>query len=199
MYLADRLRINPSSQARELLWEISYICKDVWNILNDEKRESWVGYYDLKKMLPELKEYCDRLKQPSSQVLQEVVKSLNSAWRMFFTKHRRGDKEVRPPRFKSYKYFFTQKYPQRGISCEIIGSTLRLAYGSGKADWIEIALPEVEYSYDTIKTITVSYDKTQKNWYISLAREIQEPDAAAFLPKMNGMDQVGNWIRTMEL
>ena len=60
---------------------------------------------------------------------------------MYFTKKKAGGTEVRPPRFKSYKYFFTQKYPQVWYSFDIVGNILRLAYGKNKAEWIEIELP----------------------------------------------------------
>ncbi len=79
------MQIQPPSSAIATLWQTSYICKDVWNILNDEKQRNGLGYYDLKKMLPELKKDCPRLKEPCSQTLQEVVKSLTGAWRMYFT------------------------------------------------------------------------------------------------------------------
>ena len=103
----DLVRIQPSKAAIATLWQASYICKDVCNILNDEKQRNSLGYYDFKKMLPELKKDCPRLKDPCSQTLQEVVKSLTGAWRMYSTKKKQGNAEVRPPRFKSYKYFFT--------------------------------------------------------------------------------------------
>ena len=77
MYLRHLVRIQPSKAAIAKLWQASYICKDVWNILNDEKQRNGLCYDDLKKMLPELKKKdCLRLKEPCSQTLQEVVKSL---------------------------------------------------------------------------------------------------------------------------
>ena len=54
MYLTRLLRIQPSKAAIATLWQASYIRKDVWNILNDEKQRNGLGYYDFKKMLPEL-------------------------------------------------------------------------------------------------------------------------------------------------
>ena len=179
------MQIQPPSSAIATLWQTSYICKDVWNILNDEKQRNGLGYYDLKKMLPELKKDCPRLKEPCSQTLQEVVKSLTGAWRMYFTKKKQGDAEVRPPRFKSYKYFFTQKYPQQGVSFEIVGNTLRLAHGKNKAEWIEIELPKLDYAADTIKTVTIAYDKVSKTWSASFTHEVSCADAVAVSREMS--------------
>jgi putative transposase len=186
LYRTDNIILVPGKVAMEKLWQSSYVCKDVWNILNDEKQRNRLNYFDLKKILPELKKDCPRLKTPSSQVLQEVVKSLCGAWGMYFTKKRQGDKEVRIPRFKSYKYFFTQKYPQSGTSFEISGTTLRLAFGKSRADWIEIDLPS-EYSPDaeSVKTATISYDKVSKQWCASLVRELPEPDAIAVTAELD--------------
>lgn len=179
MYLTNLVPILPSKSAMESLWDVSYACKDVWNILNEERQRNNTGYYALKKMLPELKRGCSRLKGPCSQTLQEVVKSLCAAWGMFLTKRRQGDKDARPPRFKSYKYFFAQKYPQQGVSFEIVGNTLRLAYGKNKKDWIEIQLPALKCQTCTVKNVVVSYDKVSKNWYAGLTHKIAEPDTVA--------------------
>ncbi len=186
MYLTHKVCIQPAKSAIDLLWQTSYTCKDVWNILNDEKQRNRVGYYALKKMLPELKKDCPRLKEPCSQTLQEVVKSLTGAWRMYVTKKKQGDGGVGPPRFKSYKYFFTQKYPQQGISFEIAGNTLRLAHGKNKAEWIEIELPKIDYASDTIKTVTIAYDKVSKAWSASFTHEVSCADAETVSREMAG-------------
>ncbi|MCD6318352.1 transposase [Candidatus Aerophobetes bacterium] len=156
------------------LWSVSYICKDVWNILNEERRNAKTNYYKQKKRLTDLKAQDERFSIPSSQVLQEVVKSLNTSWKMFFTKRKNGDKEVRPPRFKSYKYFFTQKYPQREKSFKIENNILYLAYGKRPADWIKVELPDGSYS--EVKTVTIFYDKVQKKWYASLTYYVPEKE-----------------------
>src|ERR1700690_408690 len=102
LYLTHLVRIQPSQSSMATLWQTSYICKDVWNILNDEKQRNGLGYYDLKKMLPELKKDCPRLKDPGPQTLQKVVKSLTGAGRLYFKKKGQGNTKVGPPRFKSY-------------------------------------------------------------------------------------------------
>ena len=179
MYRTENIAVIPNKLSIEKLWDVSYACKDVWNILNEEKQKNGLGYYALKRRLPELKDGCDRLCIPSSQVLQEVPKALCAAWKIYFTKKRQGDRECRPPKFKSFKYFFTQKYPQKRVSFEIIGATLRLAYGKSRKDWIEIELPKVDYNTEDIKTVTVSYHKASKNWCVSVVRELSEPDTAS--------------------
>jgi len=61
-------------------------------------------------------------------------------------------------------YFFTQKYPQRRTSFEIVGSTLRLTHGKKQAEWIEIALPNLDYASGTIKAVTMLITRYPKQW-----------------------------------
>ena len=78
-------------------------------------------------------------------------------------KGRKIQKSVGP--LQVYKYFFTQKYSQRGISFEITGNALRPAHGRNKSEWIEIDLPSLDYASETIKTVTIAYDKVStKVW-----------------------------------
>lgn len=178
IYLTDKIQVYPDQIAIAKLWVVSYACKDIWNYLNEQRYnpEIKTNYYNQKSQLPLLKQQQPTLKIPSSQVLQEVVKSLNASWKMFFTKRKNGDLEVNPPKFKSYKYFYTQKYPQYGTSFEITDNTLRLAYGKNKQDWIEIELPDREYDFEDVKNATVSFDKTDKKWYVSLTRAVVIPN-----------------------
>lgn len=176
IFLTDKVRLHPDKLATDKLWQASYACKDVWNFFNNDKRENQTNYYNQKKMLPALKGEKPALKIPSSQVLQEVVKSLHAGWKMFFTKLENGDPDVKPPRFKSYKYFFTQKYPQQVTSFEFAKNILRLAYGKNKSEWIEIRFPERDYPLDTVKSVTISYDRMLKHWYVSICREIKLPE-----------------------
>ncbi|HAM51297.1 MAG TPA: hypothetical protein DCP92_11645 [Nitrospiraceae bacterium] len=40
LYLTDLMKVNPSKEANDNLWEVSYTRKDTWNILNEEKRNT---------------------------------------------------------------------------------------------------------------------------------------------------------------
>ena len=177
IYLTDKIQIYPDKIAMAKLWLVSYACKDVWNYFNEQRYnpEIKTNYYNQKSQLPLLKKQQLELKIPSSQVLQEVVKSLNASWQVFFTRGKNGNIKVKPPKFKSYKHFYTQKYPQYGNSFEITDHTLRLAYGKTKEDWIVIRLPEREYDFSNVKNATIFYDRVEKKWYTCLSRTIVVP------------------------
>ena len=182
MYLTTRIPLYVPRTSLRKLWDVSYTCKDLWNILNNEKQTNGLNYYSLKKMLPNLKAQNPKFAIPSSQVLQEVVKSLSGAWLSFFTKRRKGDVAAQPPGFRSYKYFFTQKYPQSGVSFEMTGSVLKLAYGKRKSDWITVELkaPKLGDGYvfpdpSTVKTATISQDQTSLLVFLSPMKSQWQP------------------------
>ena len=175
LYLTEKIQINPPQKAFGLLWEVSHACKDVWNSLNNDKVQNKTNYYDQKKQLPLMKKADPRLSLPSSQVLQEVVKELHSCWKSFFELRRAGETKANHPGFRSYKRFFTQKYPQNGTSFEVVDNTLRLAYGKNRADWIEIPLPDTKAKPKAYKTVTISYDEVAKKWYACFTREVDLP------------------------
>ncbi len=166
MILTKKIQFHPPNEAQEKLWQVSYLCKDLWNAAVDQRRDrkSWgkVNLYSQKREIPRIKKEFPEYKIPSSQVLQNVLFGVDRAYRMFFTKWGNGDKCVMPPGFKSFRHFFTQEYSQPGTSFAITEEgILQLAYGSKPADWITIpmngSIPEVP------RTVTIS--KQDKKWY----------------------------------
>lgn len=83
------------------------------------------GYGVQKRLLPIWKKEDDRLKKPSSQQLQEVVKEFHGALKSFFEKRKNGDTDCRTPSFRSSRLFVYQHFPQRYNSFEIATTVLR--------------------------------------------------------------------------
>ena len=176
MILTKKVRINPSEVVKRTLWEISYLCKDLWNMALEQRknRNAWghVNVYTQKKELPDLKKAYPEFKAPASQVLQNVLFDLDASYQMFFTKWKGGDQEVRPPRFKSWRQFMRQRYSQRNVCFVIEETTLKLAYGSKKGDWLELELPVG--SYGSVKTVDIIYDNREKKWYACMTYQVAE-------------------------
>ena len=177
MHLTKKIQVYLSAEALEKLWSTSSACTRVFNAgleqRRDKKSYGKVNIYSQKKELRILKKEFPEFKKPSSQVLQNSLFSLDRAYKMFFTKHKNGDKEVRPPKFRSSKYFFTQEYSQKKISFDLsIPGQLRLAYGSSSKDWIIIEVPHA--GYEGVKTVKITRDKTSKKWFACMTYEIKE-------------------------
>jgi putative transposase len=179
MHLTKKIQIVPSAIALGKLRSVSSLCTRVFNAGLEQRRDknsySKVNIYSQKKELRALKKEFPEFKKPASQVLQNSLFSLDRAYKMFFTKHKNGDKEVRPPKFRSNKYFFTQEYSQKKISFDLsTPGQLGLAYGSSKKDWIIIDVPTA--GYETVKTVKIAQDKASKKWFACLTYEVQTKD-----------------------
>ena len=90
MIMTRKIQIHPDRIAQKKLWEVSYRCGELANACIEQRcdRNSWgkINIFSQKKELPLLKKTCPEFKAPPSQVLQNVVFSVDRAYKMFFTK-----------------------------------------------------------------------------------------------------------------
>ena len=177
MIITRKIQIHPDCIALKKLWEVSYRCRELANACIEQRRDrnSWgkVNIFSQKKELPLLKKVCPEFKTPASQVLQNAVFSVDRAYKMFFTKRKKGDKEARPPKFQSRNRFFAQEYSQSETSFDLSKlGVLQLAYGKSRRDWILI--PIADMGVFCVKTVTISQDDVTHKWYASLTYQVVE-------------------------
>ena len=90
-----KYRANPSKRKTKILKEILRICCWLYNHLHQERITIWeqeqreVGYYEQQNLLSDLKDQYPFLKEVQSQVLQDVVRRLNIAWKPFYQKQKK--------------------------------------------------------------------------------------------------------------
>ena len=106
-------------------------------------------------------------------------------------KEEAGQRKVRPLRFKSYTQLEDSTSSHRSIHSE--GFPLRslaahcvLLMVKNKAEWIEIALPNLDYASGTIKAVTNAYYKVSKAWNGSFTHEVSCVDAVTISKEMDG-------------
>lgn len=163
--------------SQKKLWEVSNRCTELANACIEQRRDkkAWgkINVFSQKKELPAIKKACPEFKVPSSQVLQNVVFSVDRSYKMFFTKRREDDKKVRPPKFKARKFFSTQEYSQKGSSFDFSEpGVLRLAYGKSPREWIKIEIPNMGFSL--VETVKILQDKMTHKWYICATYAVEE-------------------------
>ncbi len=185
MILTEKQYVEIDAQISSTLWFNSRCSVRIWNRLVEhretaKKQNEPSGYITQKKQLPIWKKEDERLKQPSSQQLQEVVKEFHGAWKSFFEKRNHGDTDCRPPSFRSSRNFYSMHYPQRYNSFEIEGGTLKLAFGKNRKEWLTITLRENDYS--NVKTVRLCFDDVLKQFCVCLHREEVEAK-----PKAEGL------------
>jgi putative transposase len=145
MYLTHKVKIYPTKEQEEMLWDISDILRRVYNKCLDAKRQHYNLHKD-KEKIPSLSKYdlvkkVNKLKRvksldwdlPYARTVEQIIHKLDADYQSFYAllkkwkklpdhkkyKLKKG-KEVprnRPslPRFKSWKYFTTIPYNRDGF------------------------------------------------------------------------------------
>jgi putative transposase len=157
-YLTAKIKLVPTLEQEQLLWQISDEARRLYNLALEQQRMIYshrkvgLSFYDQKKELKDIrKEYFPNL---HSQVAQEVIFDLKEAYTSFF-RLIKTDKTARPPRFRGKKYFYTLTYPQASYHLEdnkiVLHNPinwLTINFADGYKDIANIkALKQVEISY----------------------------------------------------
>lgn len=172
MNLTKKLQIEIPEEVKVKLWLTSDLCTDLWNGALEErtyKRGHSRNIFEQKKDLKLIKALVPEYKVPSSQVIQNVLFSLNESISSFYAKKKNGDTLARMPKFKSKKYFFTQEFSQYETSFIVENNTLKLAYGTKPKDWLVIPLPKEVELLSNFKTAKIYKDKTKDKYYVSFS------------------------------
>ncbi|MFX0148659.1 MAG: RNA-guided endonuclease InsQ/TnpB family protein, partial [Candidatus Hodarchaeota archaeon] len=128
MLLAQKIRIFPTQEQSNVLWDLSEKCRLLYNFGLKERIDNWrenrdkpkearhnITYKEQQNNLPSLKKKYPKYNWVFSKVLQMTLRKLDSAYKSFFIKWNNGDKTAHPPKFKGKKYFTTLCYNQSGF------------------------------------------------------------------------------------
>ena len=117
MIKAFKYKLEPTqAQAAKLVWTLER-CRELYNAALEERRTAFqkcavtVNYHTQAVSLPQVKEACAEYKDVHSQVLQDVLKRLDKAFKGFFSRLKRGVK-AGYPRFKGKRRYDSFTYPQ---------------------------------------------------------------------------------------
>jgi putative transposase len=177
MIKSYKFRIFPSKKQIRILNQHLEECRWLYNYCLEERREAWkrnkksLSCFDQQNKLIELKRNKTSLNNVYSQVLQDVVKRVDLAFKGFYRRVKNGE---RPgyPRFKSKNRYNSLTYPQFGFS--INKNNIQLS----KIGAIKAKITQT--TEGKLKTCTIKRSSTNK-WYIILTYEF-EPKP---LPKNN--------------
>lgn len=173
---AYKYQLKTNTAQAEMMSRFAGCCRFVWNkalgMQKDrlERKEKMLRYGDealLLKLWRQSEEY-GFLKDTHSQVLQQVLKDQERAFKNFFE----GRSEF--PRFKKKGYYDSFRYPQ---GFKVDGNKVYLP----KIGWIRFRKSrEIE---GTIKNVTVS--RSAGKWYMSMQVEMEVP---------NPVHQASSWV-----
>ena len=120
---------NPSKTVQERLEQTLHHCKDLYNAALQERKEAYslnrvsINYYDQANQLSEIKQTNPEYKEIHSQVLQDVLKRIDKAFKAFYSRAKKGQAGF--PRFKSQSRYDSFCFPQSGFS--LSGNRLTLS------------------------------------------------------------------------
>ena len=181
---AFRFRIYPTKAQERVLEQTLEECRWVYNQTLAYRRDAWqerqesISYYMTTKLLPRWKQERPSLKLVYSQVLQDVQRRVDKAFRGFFCRVKNGE---RPgyPRFKGKGRYRSITYPQSGFSITNDGKLHVSKVGDIK---IKLHRP----IRGKIKRLTIRRYPTGK-WFASFTAEV-EPEPLPKTERYVGID-----------
>ena len=163
-----RYRLRPTKAQEATLTEQLRLCRGLYNAALQERRDAYrkakktVTGYDQMKYLTEIKAALPEYAGVYSQVLQDVLKRLDKAFKAFFRRVKAGQTPGYP-RFKGAGWYDSICYPQSGFS--VAGDVAHFS----KIGNIRLRLSRPLEG--KLKTATITRDCGE--WYVSYVCEVE--------------------------
>src|SRR6266704_2900140 len=172
---AFKYRLYPTKQQEQALLKTLALCRELYNAALEERREAYklqkktINYYDQANQLPEIKELRPEYNDIHSQVLQDVLRRVEKAYKAFFRRIKEG-KTPGYPRFHGSGRYESFTFPQSGFSltqdnrvCLSKIGTVKVKFPTGKK-----ARPPI----GEMKTCTIKREAT--HWYVIVTCEVEQ-------------------------
>ncbi len=185
MLLTQKIRIIPSTEQEHLLWIFSEKCRLIFNFALAQRIENWkknknlpkeecnyITYNDQSTTLPQIKETYPEYKWVYSKVLQTTLEKLDGDYKSFFALWKKGDRTVKPPRFKGKKYFTTLCYKQSGF--KINNNSITFSHKHPSKLTLQFTLPSHLIPQEKIKQVEISL--SQNKWFLSITYQFKPPN-----------------------
>jgi len=172
--LTYKYRVYPSGKQAERLNRQMYLSKEVYNLLLEKSKEYYketgktFSQFDMNNHIKELKLQRPEISEVHSQVLQNISKRINEAYKAFFRRVREKKKgknvKVGFPRFK--KFVSSLTYPQEGFKFNKENRLHLSNIGN-------IPIVRHRTMKGKIKTCTIKKYPSNK-WYVGFSNDIVE-------------------------
>ncbi|AYJ73948.1 putative transposase [Thermus phage phiLo] len=174
MRKAFKYRLYPTKPQQKDLEQILELCRDLYNAALQERRDAYkkakktVSAYEQNNHLPEIRAEMPEYKRVHSQVLQDVIKRVDRAFKGFFRRLKAKKGKAGYPRFKGKGRYDSFTFPQAGTTGVKLqeGGKRVLLYGIGSVK-VKLHRP----LEGKIKTATVK--REGEHWYIIFVCEVE--------------------------
>jgi putative transposase len=115
-----KYRIYPNKKQETLMSKWLESCRVLYNNCLTERKDAWkvckksINYNDQNRQLPEIKIFDNELKEIYAQVLQDVLRRIDIAFKNFFRRIKKREK-AGYPRYKPKSRYNSFTYPQNGF------------------------------------------------------------------------------------
>jgi len=177
MKLTQKIRIFPTPEQEEVLWELSEKCRLIYNFALAERRHAYrhgikgVNYRKQQNDLPYIKAHYPEYCRVYSKVLQYVLRSLAADYESFFALRKNGHVDARPPRFKGKQYFTTMVYNQSGFKLE----HGKISFSHNYNDIpLEFAISD-KFSFDDMQVKQVAISAQRTRYFVTITYQVEAP------------------------
>ncbi|AYJ73898.1 putative transposase [Thermus phage phiLo] len=173
MLKAFKYRLYPTKPQVKDLERILDLCRQLYNAALQERRDAYrkagksLSFYEQDRWLPQIRAELPEYKGVHSQVLQDVIKRVDRAFKGFFRRLKTKKGKAGYPRFKGKGRYDSFTFPQAGttgVKLQKDGKRV-LIYGIGSVK-IKLHRP----LEGKIKTATIK--REGKHWYIIFVCEV---------------------------
>ncbi len=171
MEITYSFRLYPVSEQEAILLSWLDLCRKLYNVALEERQTVWktenrsIGYRDQQNKLPAFKKDNPEYKSIHSQVLQDVVRRVDAAYKNFFAK-RAGY-----PRFKSKDRFTSITYPQVDKVSKTFSQLDKGYIYLSRIGYVKVRIHR-RFDYTMIGRINVKLKNN--DWYVNITCEVPE-------------------------
>jgi len=169
MQLTQQIKIGMSIAQEIVLLALSEKCRLIYNFALKEREDAFeqnikeINYVKQQNDLPELKNKFSEYHWVYSKVLQYTLRTLDADYKSFFALHKKGDKNARPPKFKSKNFFTTMCYNQSGF--KVGNGWLELSHKHPLGTKLRFEIP-TKLIFDKISQVSIY--KKNNDYFLSI-------------------------------
>lgn len=167
-------KLYPTNKQKTRLQDILNLCRELYNAALQERRDAYrmahvsIGYSQQAAQLPEIKEMREDVAGIHSQVLQDVLRRVDKAFKAFFRRVKAGQAPGYP-RFQGSGRYDSFTFPQSGFSLTEDNRVCLSKIGT-----IKVKFPKSKKAHPpqgTIKTCTIK--REDPYWFVIFICEVE--------------------------
>jgi putative transposase len=173
-----KYKLNPNRKQAQLLSQSLDLCRGLYNMCLEQKQYQRISRFEQDLQLTQLKAAFPEYREVYSEVLQNVVKTLDKSFQNFFRRLKEGGK-AGYPRFKGRNRFDSFQFNNRGF--KLVGKYLQVS----KIGNIKVRLSRELPAGAVVKTCSIK--RSVNGWFAVLTFEF-EPKPLPKSRKKIGID-----------